>query len=84
MGAAEKRDDALQQLSRDDLLKLLIARQSPWYTLHQAAEYCQMSPAALQKAVERGRLAPDSPARRGRSKVHRFRRETLDRFLAEG
>ncbi len=85
MGAAEKRIESPIVMTRAELDKLLrdAATSSPWLLLAEAAAYCKMSPDALQKAVERGRLKPDSRARPGRSKLHRFKKETLDRFLED-
>ncbi len=56
--------------------------ETPWMRIHEAAEYCRMTKSALQKHVERGHLRPDSRATPGRIRLHRFKRETLDQFLA--
>lgn len=51
-----------------------------WFLLDEAAAYVRMSPATLQKHIDRGHIQPDSPARPG-FRRHRFRRATLDAFL---
>jgi hypothetical protein len=38
------------------------------------------SVSALRTMVQRGRIRPDSPGKRGRFRGHRFSRETLDAF----
>ena len=55
--------------------------ETPWLTTPEAAEYCRMEYDAFMKQIQRGNLAPDSWGGRGRTQGHRFRRETLDRFL---
>ena len=52
-----------------------------WLTTADAAVYTGMSVNALQKAVLRGHLRPDAPARKGWTRCHRFLRETLDAFV---
>jgi excisionase family DNA binding protein len=52
-----------------------------WLTTDQAAEYLASTRRALLNAVSRGRLVPDAWGGRGRAKGHRFRRETLDRYI---
>lgn len=54
---------------------------TPWLTTIEAAEYCRMKREALLQQVQRGNLVPDSWGGRGRTATHRFKRETLDRFL---
>ena len=54
---------------------------SPWLTTEEAAEYLRITPAALRQAVWRGSIKPDCYGGRGRTRSHRFRRTTLDRFL---
>jgi len=55
-----------------------------WLTTEQAAAFGGMSRAALLKAVERGRIVPDSPARKGWTRAHRFRKATISRYLRGG
>lgn len=57
------------------------AIETPWLTTEEAAEYCLLSRDALIKHIARGRLIPDSWGCRGRTRSHRFLRETLDKFL---
>jgi hypothetical protein len=56
---------------------------TPWLTTSEAADYCRMSETAIRKHIYNGTLVPDSWGGRGRTKTHRFKRETLDRFLEE-
>ena len=52
-----------------------------WFTIGEAAEYLRTTAKALQAHVERGKLVPDCPGRAGRTKGHRFSRQTLDAFM---
>jgi hypothetical protein len=52
-----------------------------WFTTEEAAVYLRMTRGALLKHVERGNLTPDNRKALGRIAGHRFRRETLDRFM---
>jgi hypothetical protein len=60
------------------------AQQNAWMLTKEAAEYCGLSPNALRKHIANGNLVPDSWGGRSRFRSHRFRRETLDRFLGAG
>jgi len=60
-----------------DAAKLL----DEWMTTSEAAAYAKMSKRALLEHVAKGRLAPDSRARPG-FRHHRFRRSTIDAWLA--
>lgn len=57
-------------------------RRRAWLTTDEAALYVRMTPNALRKHVAAGSLKPDSWGKRGRTQTHRFRRSTLDAFLA--
>jgi hypothetical protein len=52
-----------------------------YLTFEEASDMTGMSADALRKAVLRGRLVPDSPARPGGPKCHRFTRETLIAYM---
>lgn len=52
-----------------------------WLTIGDAALHTGRSVYALHKAIERGQLVPDSPARKGWKRCHHFLRETLDAFM---
>lgn len=52
-----------------------------WFTTREAAEYLRMTPEAVRKAVERGRLKSATNSTMGRRFGHRFRREALDAFI---
>lgn len=52
-----------------------------WLSIADAAVHTGKSVDALSKAVQRGRLVPDAPARKGLSRGHRFLRETLDAYM---
>lgn len=52
-----------------------------WYTTDEAAEYLRITPEALRKHVQRGKLKASSTAALGRKFGLRFRRETLDAFI---
>jgi hypothetical protein len=58
--------------------------ETPWMTTIEAAEYCRMTRETLLMQVHRGNLVPDSWGKRGRTASHRFKRDTLDRFLQGG
>ena len=58
--------------------------ETPWLTTDEAAHYGKMTRGALLKAIERGRIVPDAPARKGWTRVHRFKRETIDLYLMGG
>jgi excisionase family DNA binding protein len=51
-----------------------------WLTTKEAAKYVKMHKRTLLDHISKGTLKPDSRARPG-FKVHRFRRESLDRWL---
>lgn len=56
-----------------------------WFDTAEAADYLRLkSAAALRKHVERGHIRPDSCAGANGMRCHRFKRETLDRFLRGG
>lgn len=52
-----------------------------WLTVADAALYSGTTVSALHKAIERGLLKPDAPARKGGCRSHRFLRETLDAYV---
>lgn len=52
-----------------------------WLTMADAALYAGTTVDALQKAVTRGLLRPDAPARKGGCRAHRFLRPTLDAYV---
>ncbi len=54
--------------------------ESVWLTTKEAAVYVKMHKRTLLEHIAKGTLKPDSRARPG-FKVHRFRRETLDKWL---
>ncbi|MEY4515529.1 MAG: hypothetical protein RLZZ450_7651 [Pseudomonadota bacterium] len=54
-----------------------------WYDTKAAAKYLGITPAALQKQVERGHIKPDN-RHVGRVSGFRFRRDTLERFQLGG
>lgn len=51
-----------------------------WYTTAEAAAHLSMSPKALLMHVSRGHIVPDKRGGAGRTKSHRFHRDTLDAF----
>ncbi|MBA3841076.1 MAG: helix-turn-helix domain-containing protein [Actinobacteria bacterium] len=80
MGAAEKQ---MRQALPALLIPADVAERvyRAWYTTVEAADYLRITRAALLKHVERGHLVPDNRNAAGRIAGHRFRRETLERFM---
>lgn len=55
-----------------------------WFSTERAAAYLDTTVKALLKHVERGNIAPDVFGGRGKTRGHRFSRETLDAFMQRG
>lgn len=52
-----------------------------WFGTERAAAYLDSTVKAVLKQIERGNLVPDVWGGRGRTRGHRFSRETLDAFM---
>jgi hypothetical protein len=79
--------DELEQLVRKAVREELAGAPLPApekaYNTQEAAEYLRMSPNALSHHIRAGNITPDVFGGRGRTRAHRFRKDTLDAFLGD-